>query len=88
MWVVKKNGGEVGDGAGESGNAAQGSSGQLANTEEIVVWKWERAQLNNVSEGCGGNNIPAWKHLISSSGPNLVVAASAADSLPESLLPC
>lgn len=52
------------------------------------VWKWERVQLNNVSEGCGGNNIPAWKHLISSRGPNLAVAASAADSLPESLLPC
>lgn len=38
MWVVKKkNGGEVVDGAGESGNATQERSGQVANTEERGV---------------------------------------------------
>lgn len=33
MWVVRKKIGEVGDGAGESGKAAQERSGQSANAE-------------------------------------------------------
>lgn len=73
---------DVGGGVGDG-------SVQVAKLHGNVLGSWliENEEAWKMREKAAKQNIPAWKHLITSCGANFVITASASDSLSEASLP-